>query len=335
MKKIFKTLSFCLAIIMLIQVSPLTAFATSNSSAQSTIMSMEIDESNGISKLIESYNDSIFYTYLDNDISYCAQITSQGDIQFSYLTRNNGNIFESDVKNINTIYTEYGISKASDTNYELLNQTIINNRNSFNVTQCENMIASEQPFEQPYSGTSSNNVYSTLASAVTANFGANYGGSLKGVAAEKYNGTSYTVYCHESQTSNSYTLHSRTFAKDVAISVISTWVINAVGTVTGGVGFVLSEVIETTIEDGIEYVVNEVTARIGVGERIQTRLVTVAGYSGTQYWAGWTRKMFFLGGNKGWKNWGGYPYNEKHYDYDDIVGLMDTGFQNFINNVLS
>lgn len=66
-----------------------------------------------------------------------------------------------------------------------------------------------------------------------------------------------------------------------------------------------------------------------------TRLVTVNGYSGTQYWAGWTRKTYFFKGEDDWVSDTGENWNLKHTDFDDVTGLLETGWSNFVNYTLT
>jgi len=80
-------------------------------------------DSQSVNQLIE-YDDFVVYTYADNNIAYCAQITYDGLIQFSYVQDNGSSIVMSDSYSISEITNELSLSSW---NYHSLNTNIIQN----------------------------------------------------------------------------------------------------------------------------------------------------------------------------------------------------------------
>lgn len=91
----------------------------------------------------------------------------------------------------------------------------------------------------------------------------------------------------------------------------------------------------TIIVNGVEKTISNFTAKRTNVSLMHTRLVTVNGYSGTQYWAGWTRKTYFFKGEDDWVSDTGENWNLKHTDFDDVTGLLETGWSNFVNYTLT
>lgn len=176
--------------------------------------------------------------------------------------------------------------------------------------------------------------YSTLSYAITSEFGSNYSGILKQISQKSYNGTHYWVRCTESQTTSSTTPDAYWFVKDTALTAVVAWAISGGWTFQGAIWSIVASVVSTVVVNGVTKTLYNFTAERSDVSLIRTRIVTVDGYSNTQYWAGWTRKYYFFKGNEGWNCDTSYHYNVKHSDYDDLNALINQGWQNFLNYTL-
>ena len=65
-----------------------------------------------------------------------------------------------------------------------------------------------------------------------------------------------------------------------------------------------------------------------------TRIVTVNGYDEVQYLAGWTRKLYFFKGDRGWVCDADYNSDSKDWDFDDAMALIEKGWMAFVDNYL-
>lgn len=216
---------------------------------------------------------------------------------------------------------------AEDTEYySVLNEFILANINIFDDVCQENLadIASGG-YLYTINGTA------TLSDAITETFGSDYVNNSVGSTVKNYDGAYYAVHCYESQITNADSSSSNYFAKDTAITAVVAWAISGSWSWQGAVASILASVITTVACNGITYVKYSFTAERSNVTITSTRIVTISVLSDTKYWAGWTRKMYFFKGELGWTHDTGYNYNIKHSDYDDIDGLMETGFYNYIH----
>lgn len=145
----------------------------------------------------------------------------------------------------------------------------------------------------------------------------------------------YKVKCTESQTTSYTDPDSYWFAKDTAVSAIVAWAIGGAWSWKAAVVNLIVTVVTTIIVNGVEKTISNFTAKRTNVSLMHTRLVTVNGYSGTQYWAGWTRKTYFFKGEDDWVSDTGENWNLKHTDFDDVTGLLETGWSNFVNYTLT
>lgn len=323
MKKLCKLISMIMAIVFVFELTAPAAFAADISSHQVSILWEDVDEATGVAQQVAEFENLLFFSYTDEDISYSSQITPANEIQFSYVLAGVDKIYVTGLNDIDEIRGTYGITQA-DPNYELLNQTIIENIIDFEVDS--ELIIAQPPMTRGFSN---------LQDAIEDAFGANYSSRVKGTAWKNHNGTNYTVRCTESQTTSYTGPDSMWFAKDTAVTAIIAWLL------TGGWGWIslgvslVTGVVSTVLVNGVRQTVNNFRAERSDVSLMHTRIVTIVGYTGTQYWAGWTRKMYFFKGELGWTHDTGYHYNSKHSDFDDVSYLMQHGFDNFVNYTLT
>lgn len=286
-----------------------------------TALSQTINEEAQTAQQTMTWNGDTWYILSTPEISYCSQTVSDDKIQFSYVLASDNIIVMSDVYEIAQIYDICAQSAmtASD-DMDSLNSLIVNNITEFaNTTQLSNIPSVEE------------RGFSSLNAAIADAFGSNYSGKMVAYANKTNGGSSYTVNCTESQTTSNTPPDSFWFAKDTAMTAIVTWVL------TGGWSFVIFarelvfSVVANVVVNGVSSVLNNFTAERSDVSAVRTRLVTVDGYTGTQCWAGWTRKIYFFKGDLGWTHDTGYHHNIKSSDYDNSTGLIETGFNNFIN----
>lgn len=65
----------------------------------------------------------------------------------------------------------------------------------------------------------------------------------------------------------------------------------------------------------------------------RTRVATIPAYTDTTlYWAGWTLKSTFVDNGSTWDVETYYDF--KPSDYDDVSGLMQKGFDDFVRGML-
>ncbi|MEA4963803.1 hypothetical protein [Lutispora sp.] len=320
MKKKLRFVSLLLVMALTMQLSVAPAFAAQSNVPDFTVISQDINKDLKSAKQIAKWNNSILYTSVTPEMSYCSQITPEGKIQFSYVRTNDGVVVVSEVYDVSEIYSRYNVEATySIDSYDALNCVIIANIASFNdVTRLNrNVVGSTRGF-------------STLSSAITDAFGSNYTSKLKGSANKSYNGTTYYVRCTESQTTSNTTPDSHWFAKDTAITAVIAWALTGGWSWIGLVSSIVVGVVSTVIVNGVNSVANAFTADRSNVSLMHTRIVTVSGYSGTQYWAGWTRKMYFFKGNLGWTHDTGYNHNIKHTDFDNVSGLMEVDLKTLL-----
>ena len=334
MKRAFRVLSMVLAAVLTVQLYAPAAFAASDEmQLNSGIYYYEINEENHTVEAVSQINSGVFYTYSDENFSYCAQIIQEGKIQFSYCQVDDDRLVESEIYEMADIYSAYSIEQSTDQNYLKLNRAIMDNIGSYyNVHVVGGATVMGAKTEN---GVMAAAAYDDLSDAIEAKFGATYTGLFKGVSNKTYNGTTYTVKCTESQTTSYTTPDSKWFAKDTAVSAIVAWAIGGAWTWQAAVLSVIGTVVATVVVNGVQKTVDNFTAQRTNVSLMHTRLVTVNGYSGTQYWAGWTRKTYFFKGADGWASDTGENWDVKHSDFDDVSGLMATGWQNFLNYTLT
>lgn len=326
MKSIKKGIVVVLVLVLLLTGSVPDSVIASEKSFKPTILYRNSDEKTGTrEESTRAYEDTVLYVFTNKEISYCAQMTTYGKIQFSYALGTSGDIMESPAMEIDTIYKKYNLDSKEDADYVLLNRRIVDTLGNYDVKKSLSMDNdSIAPGEkaQPYG---------SLEAAVSAVFGSNYIGVLKGFMNKTLNGTSYIISCKESQTTSTPSMSSQNYAKETFLTVVITWV------VLGGMEWaalldtIIQQAIETIIKQGLRVLKKATNVTKTNVTIMRTRRVSVDGVSGTQYYAGWTRKRYFLGGNKGWIHDSGNNYNYKHSDYDSVSTLLDKGWNSFVN----
>lgn len=325
MKRKLRVLSMLMAAVLVVQLCTSVAFATYNRQLTPDVYHYELNEENRSAEAVMQVNNNLFYTYGDENFSYCAQMLSGERIQFSYYQIANDRLVESEIYEIEDIYLAYSIERNNDQNFLALNRTIIDNIESFsNVHVVDGVSITGAGVMAAAYGDS-------LDDAIEAEFGRSYTGLSKGSLIKTYSGTTYTVRCTESQTTSYTTPDSRWFTKDTAVSTIVAWAIAGSWTWKALLLSLICTVVTTVTVNGVEKTVNNFTAERTNVSLMHTRLVTVDGYSGTQYWAGWTRKYYFFKGEDEWVCDSGYNWNVKHPDFDDSSSLLATGWNNFVN----
>lgn len=334
MKRAFRMVSLMLVAVLAVQLYAPVAFAASDGmQVNSGVYHYEINEENHTAEAVSQINSNLFYTYSDESFSYCAQIIPGGKIQFSYYQVDEDFLVESGIYDMEDLYLTYSIEQDTDPHYLELNREIMDNIGTFSDVHVVG--GKTVTTENMESGVMAAAVYEDLSDAIAAKFGSNYTGLFKGVSNKTYDGTTYTVRCTESQTTSYTTPDSKWFAKDTAVSAIVAWAIGGAWSWQTAVLSLIGTVVATVVVNGVEKTINNFTAQRTNVSLMHTRIVTVNGYSGTQYWAGWTRKTYFFKGEDGWVSDTGENWDVKHSDFDDVSGLMATGWSNFLNYTLA
>ena len=327
MKKMLKraiALSLILAMILLC----IPAQAVNAPADSCNVLFESFDETTHTGKQLASIEDSIFYTMATPEFTYCAQMTQAGKIQFSYMDLRTGSITESIIYDVNDICNTFNITKAkSNAFYEQLNTTISDNITSFSKAATYHPSAAHAEITA-VNGTSN------LNDAINSAFGSSYGAKLMGSSSKTHNGKTYQVRCTESQLNSHTAPESWAIAKDTAISAIVALVIAGSWSWVGAVASIVKSVVSTALKNGIYYTIKNFTAERSDATLLRNRTVTVTGYEGTQYWAGWTRKMYFFKGDLGWTHDANFHYDFQQSDYSDVLYLLDKGWQNFVEYTL-
>lgn len=331
-----KIVSLLLVVVMMFTM-PISVFAVDVDSEEAQMSSdvyyYEVDEDKHTTEAVSSINSNLFYAYSDESFSYCAQIIPGGKIQFSYYRVEDDTLVESGIYDMEELYLNYSIAQDADQNYVKLNREIMDNIGNFSDVH----VVGETPVtvENTESGIAPTAVDADLSDAIAEKFGSNYTGLFKGLSNKSYGGTTYKVKCTESQTTSYTDPDSQWFAKDTAVSAIVAWAIGGAWSWKAAVVNLIVTVVTTIIVNGVEKTISNFTAKRTNVSLMHTRLVTVNGYSGTHYWAGWTRKTYFFKGEDDWVSDTGENWNLKHTDFDDVTGLLETGWSNFVNYTLT
>ena len=329
MKRAFKMLSMMLVGVLVIQIyAPIASATSDEKKANADIYYYEISEENHTAESVSQINSNLFYTYSDENFSYCAQIIPGGKIQFSYYQVDDDLLVESGIYNMEDLYSRYSMKQDTDQNYLELNRAIMDNIEAFSDVHVVGgaTVMSEN-------GVMTTAAYEDLEDAIEAKFGSNYSGLYKGVLNETYNGIRYIIECTESQMTSYTTPDSKWFAKDTAISAIVAWAIGGAWCWQAAVLSLIGTVVATVVVNGVEKTISSFTAQRTNVSLMHDRIVTVDGYSGTQYWAGWTRKIYFFKGEDEWVSDTGENWERKHDDFDDGSGLMAKGWRNFLSTL--
>ena len=308
-----------LVIIMTIQLTTPSYAAESPTHCSTTIWS-SIDKDSEIAQQLDEYDGTLFYSYVDKNISYCAQKNANDEIQFSYIIAGNETIFVGDLVEIKEICNEHDFHLDSS-DFKSLNELILNNLNDYKIVSELSILNQADP-----------KGYSNLNDAIEAAFGSNYSGKYVDDELHYHNLTYYRVRCTESQTTSYTTPNSMWFAAGTVITAITAWLMsNNWDWVNLGISLVTT-VVTTALVNGVRQTTQNLTVQRSDVSQILTRIITVDGYSGTQYWAGWTRKIYFLKGDLGWTHDTSYHYNIKQADYDNVPYLLQHGFDLFVNS---
>ncbi len=315
-----KVIACVLAILLCLTNTQVETVEAKTRGTEKDVVYQQADETGGIAEqTIRAYEDTLLYSYTDGKFSFCSQMSIYGGLQFSYILSGSNDIIESPVYDTNAVYNRFNIEKRDDEAFVKINHAIMKNLESF--LDCKTI----QGDNTKSTGDSS------LDQAVASVFGNNYTGTQKGMSYKPYNGTTYIVRCKESQTTSAPSISSKWFAKETAITSVVAWVISGNWTWMGLVNSIVLTVVTTIIVNGIRVIKNKTKGQRADVSIIRTRKVTVDGVSGTQYWAGWTRKVYFFKGDLGWAHDSDPHYEVKHDDYDSISTLLLKGWQNYLN----
>lgn len=171
-----------------------------------------------------------------------------------------------------------------------------------------------------------------LSTMLNTTYGADYTKHFDGFSNKTYNGVTYTVYCHGTQSTRQLQYAPYDFAAGSFITSIAAWI------TTGGFNFTVTWFLSATgailsSAGTAQTIIYAISGDMYVYRCDRTRIVTVPAYTSTTlYWAGWTLKSTFIDNGS---TWDVSTYHDiKHPDYDDVSGLMQTGFNNFIADTL-
>ena len=269
---------------------------------------------------IIEYDGAKYYVYSDDSMVFCSQITEDGFMQFSYAFCESDAIYSSEVFLISDFLNEIGNSLGSQRGIDLPEEEV-------NIMVMRNLAL--------FTDLEEISLVTTRASVpslqLTAAFGADFSNQFLGISNKTYGGKSYSVYCYGFQSTYELKGAAYSFAAAALITAILAWI--TLGPFACSLSWFLTAsaaVVETV--GGLQKLKYAISGDLYAYECDRTRLVTVSGYSGTMYWAGWTLKNEFLYNGSTW-NTTNY-YNSKHWDYDDVSGLLATGWKNFVNMYL-
>lgn len=279
---------------------------------------------------IEEINDSILYTYSDDEIVYSSQTTYDGYINFAYVKNGQNEIYESKALKLDEIVAGIDTSELSKEyvvdNIDLLNGYVMDRLDNFDVTSTMNVDVSTT--QANLGNAAELNASTSISAMLDATFGSNYSGTYIGYAQKTYDGVDYAVYCRASQSTYEIKNAEYAFAAGKTITAIAAWL--TIGGFSCSVSWFLSVAgaIIATI-DAVECIENAISGNMCVYECNRTRIVTVPAYtSATLYWAGWTLKSTFVDNGSTWDV--DTFHDVKHSDYDDVQGLIEKGFNNFV-----
>ena len=325
-----KILSVLLSISLLFALSA-PAFAVSPVADNATATS---EYNSGANTRIEELNDSLLFIYSDDNLVFCSQIDTDGNVIFAYVESTQNQVFESDVMRLDEVIEGIDLNNLSkeviSENITSWSNQMIDRLSEFDVSysmNCNTALATSDLREQaaPYAST-------PISTMLNATYGENYTNRLAGYSNKSHNGVNYAVYCRETQSTYQLKYAPYEFAVGKAIVAIVAWI--ATGGFSFSIQWFLSAAGAVASSAGAAgTLLNAISGDLYVYECDRTRIVTVPAYtSTTQYWAGWTLKSTFLDNGS---TWDVSTYHDiKHSDYDDVSGLMQTGFNNFIEYTL-
>lgn len=336
MKRLKKILTSILSMVLVIAMAGTSyVFASSGNESSFKVIYENTNQKAGFSERTSTNGESLFYTYSDKSLSYCAQITNTGAIQFSYYNDSTGDIVESSIIQISELFMEYGIDAREDKTFTLINHAILKSISESNEKHIAKVYngnnSADKNASQPKASAAT-----TLAAAVAGDYGSNYSGVQVGYLSTSYEGFgNIMVRCFESQSTTNTTPNTYSFAANMAFTSIVAWAISGNWTWIGLVEAFLGTVVSYTIVNGVYYTIKNFTAERSKVTIMRTQSCKVDGYPGTYYWSGWTIKRYYIKGDKGWMADTAAYYDFKYSDYDDISTLLYTAYQNFVNTVIN
>lgn len=307
-----------------------------------TVLAQDIDETEETGMSVIELDDRIFYTYSDSELSYCSEITPEGIIQFSYMFSSSENISESEIYELTEMYNILNIEiSEEDECYTKINEAIIENIitgdvlfETANVHTADEIILEEKDISVDEGEIVETNAkFSTLDAAVSSFFGEEYSNRIVGTATRTHGKNSYTVNVKQTHSISNSTITSRAFSKGAAITLVIAWLTSGDYTWVGVVKTIVLQVVTTVVAEGVTAVKTAFTGKRTNVTSKKTRNVKINGYSGIYYWARWTQKTYFFKGNNGWAHDSDTNYELKDSDYNSISTLINTGFQNFVNDL--
>ena len=321
-----KLLSLLLCVSLLCALSA-PAFAASSVEKNEAI-AKENDANTDIR--IEEINDSLLFIYTDDKLVFCSQIDIDGNVSFAYVGKAQKQMYESGVMRLDEVIDDIDLNNISkkviSESIASWSGAIMDRLSEFEVVHsmdCSTILDVSETREQVDSRAST-----PISTELNKTFGPDYIGSFVGLSSKSYDGVDYTVYCHGNQSTYQLKYAPYEFFAGQTLVAIAAWI------ATGGFSFSLqwflsaAGALTSTFGAG-EALAQAISGNLYVYECDRTRIVTVPAYTSTvQYWAGWTLKSTFLDNGSTW-NVSTY-HNIKHSDYDDISGLIQTGFNNFV-----
>lgn len=322
-----KMCAIILSALLLVNVVPTTALAAELGSLSSS------EETR-----IEEFGDSIIYTYRDDEIVFCVQVHYNGYFNFAYIKSGQNKIYESGALRLEEVITGIipdTLSKATvSDNIDSWSKNMMNKLDNFEVTysmSCDATVALTDLRESVDVRASS-----SITDEVIEEYGEDYVNEEIGWAFYTHDGVRYTVYLKESQTTRHVKNAEYAFAAGATVTAIIAWVTTVMSFSAGSISidWIISAIgaVVATV-DAVECIVDAVSGRMYVYQCDRTRTVSVPAYTNTvQYWAGWTLKTLFVYNGSTWDD--ELFYDVQHHDYEDESGLMQTGFDYFVENNL-
>jgi len=246
----------------------------------------------------QRYGDSVFYTYKDEYLTFCSQITNEGVIQFSYAYNGEDVIFASDAFMVSDILGDLELTSTSRENFsntnDQVNTLVVENLGNFTIAG-ETRVSS--------SGAHNRGPSSSLLISL---FGQDYDNVVHGFSSKKHEGISYSVWCHGFQSTYELKGYAYQFIAQTALTTIITWLLG--GAFSATIAWFVSAaaaVVETV--NNIDRIKAAISGNMYAYTCLRQRVVTITGIPGTMYSAAWgIRKEIILNGS----TWDAYTYYE-------------------------
>ena len=303
-------------------------FATSVSEAQKLVVLQNYsDQELGTAKQVVRDGNTVIYLEVTPDMSYCAQITLDGRIQFSYYMIEPGIIYESPVYQIEHVKQKLNTLRTTDNDsFDLLNDSIQHNLDVFTGMK-------EHALQSRNTSARLQRSASVRDQAINYMFGTDYTQLFIDSATFTYNGRNYILNCRERNISSVLVEESQLFSEETAVSVIISWLAGGVFTWRALVETLVSEVVDIVIIAGIKYIASEAEIAKYDIRNVRTRQVSVDPSHDPIFYSAWERRALLITGSEGFA-WDSVYFSNKHSDFDNPDLILQNAWVNYRDYVL-